>query len=144
MQRKNDGFSLIEILIAVVIISILSAIAVPAYSSYVLRARLTEAWTGMAGFQPAAEQYWSNNNTYADVGAAGLGQRLPPANGNFAYALSNVSASTYTLTATGSGPAASFVYTIDQSGNRATTAAPTGWTLNATCWIERKEGTCSK
>lgn len=144
MGRNNGGFSLIEILIAVVIISILTAIAVPSYGSYVLRTRLTEAWTGLAGFQPTAEQYWSNNHTYADVGAATLDERLPPVTGNFTYALSDVSASSYTLTATGAGPALGFVYTIDQSGNRATTAAPTGWTLNATCWIERKEGTCSK
>jgi type IV pilus assembly protein PilE len=144
MQGRTGGFSLIELMIAVVIVGILTAVAVPAYGSYVLRTRLAEAWTGLAGFQPAAEQYWSNNRTYADVGTASLAQRLPPANGNFAYALSATSASAYTVTATGTGPASGFVYTLDQSGNRATTAAPLGWTLNNACWIARKEGTCSQ
>jgi type IV pilus assembly protein PilE len=144
MQHKSGGFSLIEILIAVLIIGILTAVAVPAYGTYVLRTRLTEAYAGLAGFQPSAEQYWSNNRTYEDVGAASLDARLPPATGNFNYALSGLSASAYTLTATGTGPAAGFVFTLDQSGNRATTAAPTGWQLNNACWIDRKEGTCSQ
>jgi type IV pilus assembly protein PilE len=144
MQHKTGGFSLIEILIALVIVSILTAVAVPAYGSYVLRARLTEAYVGLAAFQPSAEQYWSNNRTYQDVGAASLGQRLPPASSNFTYAVSGASASAYTVTATGTGPAAGFAFTLDQSGNRATTAAPTGWTLNNACWIDRKEGKCTQ
>jgi type IV pilus assembly protein PilE len=144
MQRNNGGFSLIELLVTIVIIGILTAVAVPSYASYMLQTRLTEAYTSLAAFQPAAEQYWSNHRTYANVGAASLAERLPPATGNFNYALSGTSASEYTLTATGTGPTAAFVFTIDQSGNRATTAAPSGWTLNNTCWISRKEGTCSQ
>jgi type IV pilus assembly protein PilE len=144
MQRKTGGFSLIELLIAVAIIGILTAVAVPAYGNYMLRTRLTEAFTGLAGFQPTAEQYWSNNRTYDDVGAASLDQRLPPATGNFIYAVSGTSAAAYTLTATGTGPAAGFVFTIDQSGNRATADAPDGWTLNDACWVDREEGTCSQ
>jgi type IV pilus assembly protein PilE len=144
MQRNNGGFSLIELLITIVIIGILTAVAVPSYGKYMLQTRLTEAYTSLAGFQPVAEQYWSNYRTYGDVGAASLAERLPPVTGNFTYVLSGTSASAYTLTATGNGPAAAFVFTIDQSGNRATTAAPSGWTLNNTCWIARKEGTCSQ
>jgi type IV pilus assembly protein PilE len=144
MQRNTGGFSLIELLIAVAVIGILTAVAVPSYGSYMLRTRLTEAHAGLAGFQPTAEQYWSNNRTYAAVGAASLAQRLPPATGNFTYALSNTSASEYTLAATGTGPVAGFVFTIDQSGNRATTNAPVGWSVNAACWIDRKEGTCTQ
>lgn len=136
MQRQQ-GFTLIEILIAVVIVGILTAVAVPAYSDYVVRTRLSEAFTGLAGLQPSAEQYWSNNRTFAGFAA------LPANSDNFTFALSNDTASTYTVTATGRGPSAGFVFTVDQSGNRATTGVPSGWTAKADCWTDRKDGRCA-
>ena len=42
-MRTQQGFTLIELMITVVIVAILSAIAIPAYSEYVVRARITEA-----------------------------------------------------------------------------------------------------
>jgi type IV pilus assembly protein PilE len=157
MKRNTGGFSMIEILIAVAIISILTAVAVPAYGTYVQRTRLTEAFTGLAGVGPTAEQYWSNNRTFADIttdtttGSTttttvndSLATRLPPETDNFRYTVSNLSATTYTVTATGKGPAADFKFTVDQSGTRATTQVPTGWTASTSCWVDRKEGLCSQ
>jgi len=43
MKRKHNGFSLIEILIALVIIGIISAIAIPAYQDSVNRANRADA-----------------------------------------------------------------------------------------------------
>jgi type IV pilus assembly protein PilE len=141
MERQARGFSLMEILVALAIVGVLTAIAVPAYSGHVVRTRLTEAFAGLAGIQPNAEQFWANNRTFA-----GLDQespsRMPANSANFTYALSNATASTYTVTATGRGPAAGFTFTIDQGGSRATTAVPSGWTSSSTCWIDRKGGLC--
>jgi type IV pilus assembly protein PilE len=137
-MKQQRGFSLIELMAAVAIIGILSAIALPMYSSYVQRTRLAEAFTALAGVQPAAEQYWDNNHTFADF------DRKPPDTATFTYALSNATASTYTVTATGNTgtTVAGFAFTIDQSGNRATTRVPTGWTSSTSCWVDRKQGTC--
>jgi type IV pilus assembly protein PilE len=134
MRRRVAGFTLIELLIAIVIIGILSAVAIPSYSSYVLRGRLTEAFTSLSVMQPKAEEFWSNNRTY-------VGLPLPAATANFSYTAA-LTPSSYTITATGAGPAASFVYTIDQNGNRATTGAPSGWTTSTNCWVDRKGGQC--
>jgi type IV pilus assembly protein PilE len=134
MRRRETGFTLIEVLIAIVIVGILSAVAIPSYSSYVLRGRLTEAYTALSAMQPKAEEFWSNNRTYS-------GLTLPANTANFSYT-ADLTASSYTITATGSGPAADFIYTIDQNGNRATSKAPAGWTTSTSCWVDRKGGQC--
>ena len=140
MKRVQQGFTLIEVMITVAIVGILLAVAIPAYSDYVTRGRLSEAFTALGGAQPAAEQFWSNNRTYAGFDTS---PSFPAATGNFTYALSNATASTYMLTATGTGKMSGFVYTINESGTRATTGSPTGWGTSTSCWVDHKGGTCS-
>ncbi|MBV7535080.1 prepilin-type N-terminal cleavage/methylation domain-containing protein [Duganella sp. sic0402] len=141
MKRIQQGFTLIEVLITVAIVGTLLAVAVPAYSDYVTRGRLNEAFTGLGGAQPAAEQFWANNRSYVGFdGAAGFPQATP----NFTYALSNATTSTYTITATGRSKASGFAYTITENGARATTAGPTGWGTSSSCWVDHKGGACTE
>jgi type IV pilus assembly protein PilE len=133
--RRESGFTLIEVLIAVALVGILRAVAIPSYASYVMRGRLTEAFVALSAIQPKAEEFWSNNRTYEHLPA-------PASSANFDYAVSNDTASSYTVTATGKNAAASFSFTIDHNGNRATTGVPAGWASNANCWIDRKGGQC--
>lgn len=138
MQQHQSGFTLIELMLAVAIVGILTAVALPSYSSYVLRTRLSEAHSALAATQPQLEQFWSNEHTYAGF------DKVPPATTNFTYELKDPDASGYTLVATGRAAAASFVYTLDEAGRRATTGAPDGWTKRSDCWVDRKAGTCTQ
>jgi type IV pilus assembly protein PilE len=140
MKRIQQGFTLIEVMVTVAIVGILLAVAVPAYNDYITRGRLNEAFTALGGAQPAAEQFWANNRTYAGFDASAS---FPAATANFSYALSNASASTYTVTATGSGKMSGFVFTINESGTHATTGSPTGWGTNDKCWVDHKGGACT-
>jgi len=138
MQQRQSGFTLIELMLAVAIVGILTAVALPSYSSYVLRTRLAEAHSTLAATQPQLEQFWSNTHSYAEF------DKVPAPTTNFTYELKDADAAGYTLVATGRAAAASFVYTIDQAGRRATTGAPADWTKRSDCWVDRKAGTCTQ
>lgn len=143
MQQRQSGFTLVELMIVVAIVGILSAIAVPSYNSYVMRARLVEAHGVLASTQNKLEQYWTNHRKYEDFDEADAG-RMPEPGLNFDYSLEDPTVSSYTLVATGKNAAAGFVYTIDQAGNRATTEAPEGWVTSDQCWVDRKDGSCTQ
>ena len=142
MNNKSGGFTLIELLIAVAIVGILAAIALPAYNQYVVRGKFTEAYSNLLAMRTQSEQWFQDNRTYAGMPCSTTNARY------FTYACSGLSATTYTITASGiaATDVSGFAFSIDQSNARATVvtgaAATKGWTGNATCWIVRKGGTC--
>ncbi|MCW8910733.1 MAG: prepilin-type N-terminal cleavage/methylation domain-containing protein, partial [Gammaproteobacteria bacterium] len=67
-MKKMQGFTLIEIMIALLIIGILAGIAIPNYSDYVLKAKRSDAHTALANMASAQEDYYANNQyVYTDV-----------------------------------------------------------------------------
>lgn len=142
MRKSQLGFTLIEVMIVVAIIGILSAIAIPAYNDYMMRGRIPEATSGLGEMGVKMEQYFLDNRTYVGACAAGTVAPLPPNTNNFDFACpaANLTATTYSVTATGKRSMTGFTFTINQAGLRATTAVPTGWSTNAACWITSKSG----
>ena len=73
MMRKQQGFTLIELMIVIAIIGILAAIAIPAYQDYTIRAKVSEGLNLAGGAKTAvAETYQSNGSFPVSNKAAGL------------------------------------------------------------------------
>jgi len=140
---RQRGFTLIEVMVVVVIISILAAIAIPSYRDYVIRGALPEAFSTLSGHRVKMEQFFQDNRTYDGACDAGTVATTPAATDRFTYACDS-DATTYTVTATGNdgSPVAGFEYTLDQANNRETTALPDDWTDTDGCWVVRKDGSC--
>lgn len=150
-MKRDSGFTLIELMIVIAVIGILAAIAIPNYSEYVTRSRISEAVSALSQMSTKLEQHYQDNRSYttacAAAGTAAVAA-LPPNTTNFDFSCVPA-ADTYVVTATGKGKMDGFVYTINQTGAKSTTLsaaagkASAGWagTGNA-CWVLNKGGGC--
>ena len=154
-NARQSGFTLIELMIAVAIVGILTAIALPSYRNYVIRGKLVAGVGALANMRTQMEQYYQDNRTYATVSApsivtpcvanAVVASNGTPFNVSCSASSDAPTATTYTLRATGTGAVAGAVYTIDQANNMTTVAFPTPWgsvPASNGCWIMRKGDSC--
>ena len=76
-MKKQQGFTLIELMIVVAIIGILAAIAIPAYQDYTIRAQVSEGLNLSGGAKTAVTEFFQDrgtlptNNTEAGIAASG-------------------------------------------------------------------------
>jgi type IV pilus assembly protein PilE len=72
--RVPRGFTLIELVVAMVIAAILAAIAIPSYNNYVRKGRRTDAKSALLDIASLEERYFTTNNVYSttatDIGYA--------------------------------------------------------------------------
>ncbi len=72
-MKKQQGFTLIELMIVVAIIGILAAIAIPAYQDYTIRAQVSEGLNLAGGAKAAVTEFFQDRGTLpADNTTAGL------------------------------------------------------------------------
>ena len=64
-MRKQAGFTLMELLIVIAIISILASIGYTSYAGYMVEARRGEAVSSLLELSQAQEKYYLDNNIYA-------------------------------------------------------------------------------
>ena len=130
MEKVQQGFTLIELMIVVAIIGILAAVAIPAYSNYTLKAKFTEETLATAPVKTAVELCAQDQGTVVgcssgvngvptDLTAFGkYGARLTTANGLitvYANSLNGLNGQTYILTPS---------YNVTSGVN---------WTVSGTC-----------
>ena len=141
-MKIQKGFSLIEIMIAVVIIGILSAFALPAYREYVTRGRLVDPTSTLSDAKLKMDQYYQDNHAYNVAIGGGIPCTLILPTAYFGYACVTTP-TTFTITATGIGSMLGFTYSINQANAKATVSLPATWgAANPACWIITKGGMC--
>jgi type IV pilus assembly protein PilE len=147
MNPKSKGFTLIELMITVAIVALITAVAVPSYRQYVMRANRADATTALLRLTASQERFYLQNNTYA---SAALLDDAPPAGLGFAgtergYYVITLAPNGggyqngYILTATAAAGESQAtdtdcqVFTVNEQGQRAAQNATNG-DNTVTCW----------
>ena len=96
---NNKGFTLIELMIVVAIIGVLSAVAIPAYQNYLVRAKVSEAFAVVQPYKMKFEEYFFTHGRFptkaknSSIGMGADGDCGPAARsgGVCAFGVNNVS-----------------------------------------------------
>jgi type IV pilus assembly protein PilA len=62
LTSRQDGFTIIELMIVVAIVSILAVIAMPAYQNYTIRSKISEAMVHLAEAKTSVSEKYSASN----------------------------------------------------------------------------------
>lgn len=151
-RRRAAGFSLIELMVAVVVAAILLSIAIPSYLNNVRQSRRTDAKTALLDLAGREERYYNTNNAYTNLGAnLGYGTSATPVSnmqvGSGYYQVTvtvpspTVAAPSYLivaipLTADQMKDTQCQEFTVDSTGKQAANTAidGSGTDSTSTCW----------
>lgn len=136
-MKPQAGFTLIELMVAVAVVGILTAIALPSYSAYVFRSRIPAGLDTLATYQARMEQSYQDTGSY---GATACTATIPTVTNFTLTCITGSSGQTFSATLVGSGPVLGVSYSVDQDGKRLTLSHPNGIPTQS-CWTIRG-GTC--
>lgn len=102
---RDHGFTLIELMVAMVVLALLLSISVPTYKSQIRKSRRTEAKTAVLDLAGREERLYSVTNAYSqvpsDLGYAASAATFPMNVGNGYFQVNvTAAATTFTITAT--------------------------------------------
>ena len=80
--RRHAGFTVVELLIAVIIVGVLVAVAYPPFIEAIRKGRRSEAFAALAAMQQAQERWRTNNASYT-TSLADLNVASPTSSGYY-------------------------------------------------------------
>jgi type IV pilus assembly protein PilE len=96
-MKSNRGITLIELLTVILIVGILAAIAIPAYTNYLQRARRADAKTALEQLRASQEMYRAEQGGYStNLLQLVTSWGVPNISGDYALLLNSSTATTFT------------------------------------------------
>jgi type IV pilus assembly protein PilE len=136
LHANHKGFTLIELVIAIAIVGILTAIAVPSYQSFIIKSNRKAAATCLMEQAQFAERYYTTNLTYVGLPAPAGGCVADlSAAGRYTFpAPTGVAARTYSYTATAAGAQLEDTKCLNLSINQAGAKTISGSATSSECF----------
>jgi len=134
-SSNHTGFTLIELIIAIAILSIIVAVAAPTYNNYIQRGKIAEALSTLGNLSTQMEKYYLDFRQYTD------------ANGN--CAINNHTSDTYAFNCTSSGQSytwtatssdGNYIFSVNNNFDKATLAFEGGTLSSVDCWMISGDG----
>ncbi len=76
-MKRNEGFTITELMIAVVIMGVLATLAIPSFTSYIYKARVSEATTFLGQIKQRQDSYRNEFGQYCAVNGDDWGTYNP-------------------------------------------------------------------
>lgn len=147
VRKQSSGFSLIELMIALVIVAIIAGLALPAYQDSIVKSRRAEAKAALLDLQNRMERYFIDKNTYQTACITGVGGctatnsvlgSATTEKGYYQLSIVGASATAYTLKAAPQGAQTKDTkcktLTLSNTGQKGVEGSPAPTGTPAECW----------